>query len=521
MKKINLLAIGIPLIASVCFANDISIKTSELKKIGVVDKHYQSYNIEMVELTGGYFWKPYGDKNTKDNTTQKGIPAGMNPDIYEYLPPIDLTNKKLIMLAKALSPAYIRVSGTWANTTYFSPDSKVKAPPSGFNNVLTGEQWLSLINFSKSVDSPIITSFATSDGTRDKNKIWNSKQAKIFLDFTKKHGGNIVAAEFMNEPTLAEMGGAFKGYSAKDYANDFDVFYSFMRKNAPEIKILGTGSVGENVGKWHIFYGNNEFISTPDMMKNIGANKFDAFSYHHYGAVSQRCYMKGQEYAQTSIKEALSNQWLSRTDDSFNFYKKLRDEYLKGKEIWVTETGETACGGNPWAGTFLDTFRYIDQLGRLAKEGVSVVTHNTLAVSDYSLLDEKTYDPKPNYWAALLWSRLMGTTILDISSTNPNLHLYAQCMKNNMGGVSIIALNIDSKEAFSISTDKPLETYTLSADGDINTSSSVLLNNTKLQLSNDKLPKLSPIKNNDSKLTIPPQSIVFITIKDARNPHCK
>jgi len=29
--------------------------------------------------------------------------------------------------------------------------------------------------------------------------------------------------------------------------------------------------------------------------------------------------------------------------------------------------------GNPWAKTFLDSFRYADALGRLAKQGVAVM----------------------------------------------------------------------------------------------------------------------------------------------------
>jgi hypothetical protein len=39
--------------------------------------------------------------------------------------------------------------------------------------------------------------------------------------------------------------------------------------------------------------------------------------------------------------------------------------------------------------------------------------HNTLAASDYGLLDEATFTPQPNYWAALLWHRTMGATVLD------------------------------------------------------------------------------------------------------------
>jgi hypothetical protein len=32
-----------------------------MKAVGRVDERYQSYNIEMLEVTGGRFWKPYKD----------------------------------------------------------------------------------------------------------------------------------------------------------------------------------------------------------------------------------------------------------------------------------------------------------------------------------------------------------------------------------------------------------------------------------------------------------------------------
>jgi hypothetical protein len=42
-----------------------------------------------------------------------------------------------------------------------------------------------------------------------------------------------------------------------------------------------------------------------------------------------------------------------------------------------------------------------------------VISHNTFASSEYGLLDQTTFAPRPNYWAALLWPKLMGTTVLD------------------------------------------------------------------------------------------------------------
>ena len=148
---------------------------------------------------------------------------------------------------------------------------------------------------------------------------------------------------------------------------------------------------------------------------------------------------------QTTPEAALSEDWLSRTDRDEAFYAALaRPLSFPASQIWLTETGETACGGNPWAADFIDSFRYLDQLGRLAKRGVQVVMHNTLDASDYGLLDENTLVPRPNYWSALLWRKMMGTTVLDAgASPSANLHLYAHCLRGQPGGVALLAINAD------------------------------------------------------------------------------
>jgi len=37
---------------------------ASLPKLGTVDERFQSYNVEMVEITGGQFWAPYGGPRT-------------------------------------------------------------------------------------------------------------------------------------------------------------------------------------------------------------------------------------------------------------------------------------------------------------------------------------------------------------------------------------------------------------------------------------------------------------------------
>jgi hypothetical protein len=130
-------------------------------------------------------------------------------------------------------------------------------------------------------------------------------------------------------------------------------------------------------------------------------------------------------------ENALSAEWLSRTEKGLAFYQNARDKYVPNVPIWLTETAEAACGGNPWAATYLDTFRYLEQLGRLAKKGVQVVMHNTLARSEYALLDHDTHNPRPSYWAALLWNKLMGTQVYEARSIAPGVDFFAHNLKNH------------------------------------------------------------------------------------------
>ncbi|ABE64647.1 hypothetical protein Nham_3972 [Nitrobacter hamburgensis X14] len=59
---------------------------------------------------------------------------------------------------------------------------------------------------------------------RDTSGVWMPEQARQLLSYTERVGGEIAAAEFFNEPTMPEYGGAPPGYDAADYARDFAAF---------------------------------------------------------------------------------------------------------------------------------------------------------------------------------------------------------------------------------------------------------------------------------------------------------
>ncbi|KAA6462007.1 hypothetical protein DYQ86_10280 [Acidobacteria bacterium AB60] len=511
--------LALVLLALVLPAAAQKINPGALPRAGSVDERFQSYNIEMVEVTGGRFWRPYASKPTAPEPTSANQPAGMSASLYEYRPPIDLSNARLRKLAAALGPAYLRVSGTWANTTFFqdSDGPAPSTPPEGFKAVLTAAQWKGVLDFSQAVNAPIVTSFAFGAGTRDASGVWTPAQADKILSFTKAKGGRIAAAEFMNEPTFAAMGGGPANYDAKAYARDLAVFKPFLKEKSPDTILLGPGGSGEGGA---LVPPGMKLISSDDILAATGP-AFDVIDYHSYAAVSARCAQGPAAAAGIKPENALSEEWLSQAAKIEGFYAALRDKYEPGTPIWNTETAEAACGGDRFASTFLDTFRYLNQLGTLARQGVQVNMHNTLAASDYGLLDEKTYEPRPDYWAALAWHRMMGSTVLDAGANpKPGVYVYAHCLQGQAGGVALLAINASQTTPARLELANASERYSMTAP-DLQ-SGKVLLNGSVLALgAGDELPVFRGKPTVAGPVELAPESITFFGVPGANNPACR
>ncbi|WP_266206123.1 glycosyl hydrolase family 79 N-terminal domain-containing protein [Pontibacter kalidii] len=496
----------------------IEINLSEMKKIGEVDERYQSYNVEMVEVVGGEFWRPYKmmDSLPSLEAVSTYDISQKNEQLYRKLEPVDLTDKRLLTLAKGLAPAYVRVSGTWANAIYFQDNDKplMAKAPEGFVNVLTRDQWKGVIDFVKETDGKLVTSFAVSNGVRDDQGVWTPKEAEKLVNYTKSLGGEIAAAELFNEPTMPTAGGEIDtAYDASDFAKDVAFFNAWVEREVPGMLTLGPGTVGEGIPGISFAELGVKILSTEALMSAEPKPVFDVFSYHFYGAGSVRMIRSGP----FSIKpeNALDSTWLERTDLAADFYTDMRHKYLPGAPVWITETAQAAGGGDPYAATYLDTFRYLYQMGSLAKKDIKVIMHNTLVASEYSLIDQDTHLPKPNYWAALLWNRLMGTEVYDAGAGAPGVYLFAHNMKGLQGGMTLLAINTN-KTAVPITIPSNAEQYTLTSNELQGTT--VQLNGQELQLGkNGELPVFSGKAVKAGEVQLPATSITFITIADAGN----
>jgi heparanase 1 len=150
-----------------------------------------------------------------------------------------------------------------------------------------------------------------------------------------------------------------------------------------------------------------------------------------------------------------------------------------------------------------------------------VVAHNTLAASDYALIDEETLAPRPDYWAAVLWRCLMGTTVLDAGPSPAfGVHVYAHCLRGERGGVALLAVNTDRTVAHDVTVPVPSERYTLaSAEGLL--SRSVELNGKALALGSDgALPPLGGTRQQGGALALLAASLTFLALPDAGNEGC-
>ena len=451
--------------------------------IATVDHRYQSYNVEMVEVTGGEFWKPYD--------------AGQGKVIR---PPIDLSSERLRNLAKALGPAYIRVSGSWANSTYFDAEGTTGGQtPEGYGGVLTTEQWLGVGEFAKAVGGEITTSFASDTGARDASGAWKPDQARALLRFTKDNDIPLVAVEFINEPSLPI--GVPTGYGAAAYAADFASFVEVVRSEMPDTRIVGPSAAGD-VGNLVI----TPSIPAEDMFRDTGSH-LDVASYHFYPKVSERCgSTEGPDVA-------LTGGFLSRIVATKDFYENLRDRYVPKAPTWITETAQAACGGDRWAAQYIDVIRYVDTLGRLADGDGNAVFHNTLAASDYGLIDEKDLSPRPNYWAALLWGRLMGSKALVTKSgpaAAPDLAVYAHCTPEaKEPSVTYAIVNSSRDTSRTVATSSGEATVYL-LTGDSLDGTSISLNGTPLEANEDGTPPAIKGKSVSGAITIPPASVAFV-----------
>ena len=507
-------------------AHNLKFIPENLCEIRKINPRVMSYNVEMTEVTGGTFWKAYTEAQIAGTEEFPKIEGGFSnhtamAGLMQYYPPIDTTNEKLIKLAKEFGSAWIRVSGTWATKTYYDFDGSTGGKaPAGYQSVLTRDQWANIVNFVKAVDGKLLVSVSNCEGDHENNGPIKLDQITKLFSLTEELGGKIDALEFMNEPNMLQISGAPVGYTFADYIRDQDIINGWVRENYPECLIVGPCNTGmadnepnkdSPIAQMGSGMGNMMTMGTARDLLEGHKVPMDVYSYHYYNGISERL-ASVMPNAHWPAQAAHTDMYLAVAPGMAMMNVPVRDKYVPGAEMWVTESGDAGGGGDTWASTYLDVLRTLNELGSFCTITNGVIFHNTLASSDYGFLKHSSFDPRPNYFAVLLWTRLMGDTVYACSNPNTEgAHVYCHSRKDGQEGFTYLVINNSLTDTTTVELPKSAKLYELSGNGNMRNKVMYLNGNPLTLGENNELPCLCG-KDVEGTISIAPGSCAFIVL---------
>jgi heparanase 1 len=476
----------------------VSLCMDTNSSIATVDERFLSFSIDSAQLVGVPFWD-------------------------EDLGPFDFSRPAIRNLAQQLSPAYFRVGGSDADKVFYQVGPQASmAMPVGYESVLTETLTDALYEFIDVTGLDLLFNLNGGPGDRDASKAWQTANASAFLDYTASMQYSTAAWALTNEPAL--FVGLHAGYilPASQLAADYGVLKTLIDSQSPGSLIAGIDQAyvppfGEFLGPY-----------LEPFLSQLPPTDVDAVTFHYYPQQSLRppCNLIG--WLAVPAKDAtvlLNEERLDTIVPYLNEVIALRDTYQPSADVWLSESGNAQCGGEPGiSDRFASSFWWLDQLGILAKQDVKIAVRQTLAGSDYGLVDNISLQPRSDYWASLLWKRSMGSKVLSVTTTtNHPARYYAHCHPNESDSFTLLVINIDNDESVGIDTSawsgKSSSRYILTADQ--LDALEVKINGQVMRTDAEGNFSLSPVTSTlGDEVVVGTRSIAFIQIHEAGAAAC-
>ncbi|KAL0451831.1 UNVERIFIED_CONTAM: Heparanase-like protein 3 [Sesamum latifolium] len=353
---------------------------------------------------------------------------------------------------------------------------------------------------------------------------WNPSNAASFIRYTVKKGYQIYGWELGNELCGKGVG---VGVAADTYASDTIVLYNLIRNiykgDNARPQIIGPGG----------FFDSGWFKQY--IAKTAGS--LDAASHHIYNLGSGR-----NEHL---INRILNPSVLDGGADVFKALEGVLWSSGTSAAAWVGESGGAYNSGRDRVtNAFVFSFWYLDQLGLASTYNTRTYCRQSLIGGNYGLLNTTTFVPNPDYYSALLWHKLMGSSVLSTNFTGTKrVRAYSHCARQSKG-VVLLVINLDGNTTVQAKIDfkgrltnlhenrhylhsskvsgMTTEEYHLTPkDGNIQ-SQTVLLNGKALTVgSSGAIPALEPVTISSSNpITVAP-FYCFIHLPDVAIPACR
>mmetsp|Transcript_5170 Transcript_5170/g.7916 ORF Transcript_5170/g.7916 Transcript_5170/m.7916 type:complete len:544 (+) Transcript_5170:27-1658(+) len=260
---------------------------------------------------------------------------------------------------------------------------------------------------------------------------WDSSNAETLIRFTAEAGYPISAYELGNELTC--LSPTQYAQSIWELHDILQRVYSSVNQSTRVPDIVATDAVN----------GDTAFLQE---FLPLVSDVLYAYSWHDY-PLGPGVYCSGSDGKNnTSVDEIIMDP--QGLDGFTSDAASISEVLLNGGgdvRAYMGETGgayDSGCNGSTNA--FMSGFWYLNSLGSFAVNGHDMFCRQTLTGGNYELVNKLTQIPNPDFYSALLFSRLMGRGVLAAKTSgvgHENVRIYAHCAKQPESGVAVLYLN--------------------------------------------------------------------------------
>ncbi|XP_032889961.1 inactive heparanase-2 [Amblyraja radiata] len=392
------------------------------------------------------------------------------------------------------------------------------------NITITARSLDKLYNFAECSGLHLI--FGLNALQRNSDNSWNGSSGLSLLKYCASKKYNI-SWELGNEPNSyrSMVGRTINGSRlGKDYVQ--------LKNLLQSVRFYTKASLyGPNIGR-----PRRNAAGLLDRFMKTAGTVINAVTWQHYYIDGQT--VKVTDFMKTRLLDTLSEQIAK--------VQRIVNSHAPGKKVWLAGVGPSWAGGTSnLSDTFAAGFLWLNTLGMSAKQGMDVVVRNSFFDHGYNHLVDQNFNPLPDYWLSLLYKRLVGNKVLMIQVAGlqrrprpgrvirDKLRIYAHCTQSRnhnylRGSITIYIINLHrSRKKIKLAgalRDKTVHQYLFQPHGDQGLlAKSVQLNGRPLVMEDDEtFPEMKPRTLRAGRMVvIPPLSIGFYVVKNANAPSCK
>ena len=318
---------------------------------------------------------------------------------------------------------FSRVGGTAADRCFYdvAPDSSERF--GSYGPALNATELVSLFDFARDLNLQVAFGLNGGKGPRAAHdgNAWDAANAQQLIAWVKRHYPSVqMTWELGNEPNLYLVQGS--EWSASSAASSSRPTLRRSAALSARTRVVGVDIATQLVDR--------EAPLAPvidGFLQAGGGQHIDALTYHYYPLLGQGTPIKAILANPTidplyaTAERAVSKRTFERSANVMTRMLAVAQQHQIGRSgnnstssVWLGEAALACFGGrtnvsDAWAGTF----HHLYTLGQAASLGLQLYARQDLVGAGYGLIDGTTFQPKPDYWALVLWKRFMGNRVLN------------------------------------------------------------------------------------------------------------